>query len=369
MAAAAAAAPAQRQAAPPSPQAPPGFATPHPQIAPEPAPTSAQVSPGVWVPPQAAAAASLLQCAPVMPPQQQPPPPPQQQHCAPGMAPPVGSLQGAPMTSQAAHPVDVMASLPLQFASQQALHCAVPSASQLMGLQSFMATQQPQTGAQPPLPPGPPPAMLQLQQQQQQQLQQTDQMMITQQPQQFVPPPVMQHQQQPQQADQMMMMMMQQPLQFGIPPVMPPPPPPSQASLAMMAQPHLAFGPAPVMGQQPTQAEPAMVAQSHQSAPTSKRQRADQYDMPCGQGQHRTNHQQDLSSSFNGAMGTTYGSYYVNNAVKLSSFGVPEPPLPPDASSTVFVEVRLTLQGYKFDEQDQHSPIMRLQFSHNPRQS
>ncbi|KAL6656362.1 hypothetical protein ACP70R_007188 [Stipagrostis hirtigluma subsp. patula] len=313
------AASAQHQAAltaPPSPQDPPGFAMPPRQSA----PPSPQGPPGFGSAHQQGAPAAP-QGAPVMAPL------PQQQHYAPAMS--SGSLQGTEMLSQAAHPVDMMASMPLPFASQQALQCMVSPPSLPTGLPAAMAMQQLQTGAPPPLPLGPPPAMQQQQQQQAQQVEQ-NQMMMTQQNQMTMT----QHNQM-MMTQQNQMMMTQPPLPFGPPPVMQQQQL-SQGSSVMMAQPPLPFVPAPVMLQQPTQADPVMIAQPHLSAPPLKRQRLDQYDMPYGQGQNMTDHQQDLVR-FNGTMGPSYGSY-LHNEVQLPSFGATEPSLPSDASNTVFVE-------------------------------
>uniref|UniRef100_A0A0A9HFX3 RRM domain-containing protein n=1 Tax=Arundo donax TaxID=35708 RepID=A0A0A9HFX3_ARUDO len=157
----------------------------------------------------------------------------------------------------------------------------------------------------------------------------------------------------------------------------------------------------PVMQQQPSQTDQMMMTQPQLSTLPCKHQRLDQYDMPYGQ--HITGHQQEMAVA---VMGPSYG-LYLNN--ELSSFGAHEPSLPPDASSTLYVEglpsnctrwevahifhqymgfreVRLvnkgssrhvmcfvdfatpgqaflvmqTLQGYKFDQQDHRSPNLQL---------
>lgn len=367
--------------APPSPQGAPGFAVVPQQAAHVEPPASPQGPPGFWAAPEQVAP-TPPQGAPVMaPPQGATMMSPQQQHFAPELVP--SSQQSMQMAIQAASMGVMMASMPMSLLAQaaQAQAMAVHQPTQGMAPSQSLPTMemlQAQAGhmmAHPSLPLGPPPLMLQ----QQQQPPQTDKLIMTQPPMPLGPPPAMLQQQ------------------------------PPQGALVMMPQPPMPFSPPSAMLQHNPLGNQMMVVQPQLSAVPCKRQRADQYENPYGQ--HMTGHQQE-ASIFNAVMGQTYGPN-LNNGFP---FGVPVPCLPPDASSTIYVEglptnctrrevahifrqymgfreLRLVnkgpnrhaicfvdfatpeqaflamraLQGYKFDEQDQQSRFLNLQFSHSPR--
>ncbi|PAN13469.1 hypothetical protein PAHAL_2G339300 [Panicum hallii] len=376
---------AQQQAAVAAPQSPRGapvFAVVPQGGAHAAAPGSPQGPPGFWVAPQQSAPAPL-QGAPVMAPLQGGTMmAPQQQHCAPVLVP--DSQQGMQMAVQAASMAMMMASMSQQaqaqaMAAHQPAQGVAPSQPLPTYPLSMMQMQQAQAGHMvetPPLPLGPPPLV------QQQRPSQADPTMTAQPPPPLGPPPVM---------------LQQQPTQGG----------------PVMTQPPLPFSSPSVILQQNPQSNQMMMGQPQLSAVPCKRQRVDQYDNLYGQ--HMTGHQQE-TTIFNAPMGQSFGPDLHN---EFPSFGASMPSsLPKDATSTVYVdglptnctrrevahifrqymgfrEVRLvnkgssrhaicfvdfanpthaflamrTLQGYKFDEQDPHSRILNLQFSHSPRLS
>ncbi|WVZ65617.1 hypothetical protein U9M48_014949 [Paspalum notatum var. saurae] len=372
-------------AAPPSPQGSPGFAAPpSPQGAPgfavvpegaahvEEAPASPQGPPGFWVAPQEVAP-TPPQGAPAMaPPQAATMMAPQQQHFAHELVP--GTQQGMQMPVQQASMGMIMASLSMSLQAQAAQAQA-------------MAVHQPAQGMAPSQP-------LSMYTQPMMEMQQAQAGHL------MAQPPLRRQQQQPSQADTVIMS--QPPLPFG--------PPPATLQQQMMLQAPMSFSPSPVMLQHNHQGNQMTVAQPQLSAPPCKRQRDDQYDNFYGQ--HMTGHQQE-TSILNAAMGQSYGLSLQNG---FPSFGAPGTYLPPDATSTLYVdglpinctrrevahifrqymgfrELRLvnkglnkhaicfvdfatpeqafftmkTLQGYKFDEQDHNSRVLNLQFSHSPR--
>jgi len=314
---------------------------------------------------------------------------PQQQHFAPAVVP--TSQQLMQMLLQAAPMGMLLASMPQQaqaqaqaqpMAAHQPAQGMAPSQSLPMCHPPMMEMQQAQAGhmtTPPPLPLDPLPLMQQQQHQHQRQPSQADTVIMAQPPLPLGPPPAMLQQQ------------------------------PRQGATMMMPQPPLPFNPPSVTLQQNSQGNQVMMAQPQFAALPCKRQRLDQYDNTHEQ--HMTGHQQE-TAIMNAAMGQSCGP---NLHDGFPYFGAPEPSLPRDATSTIYVEglptnctrrevahifrqymgflgMRLvnkgsnrhlcfvdfatpaqaflamrTLQGYRFDEQDPHSRILKLQFSHSPR--